>query len=330
MKRILGSLAVLALLLVCANPSDAQPRPRPSRPGTNGRPPSKVPAPRPPQQRDNAVKPKPPAPGVKPVTPKDKNTKDGTVVAVAGNGGNGGKGGQGGNGGNATAINGNNNTVINGNVIIVNGSDKSKGSKKRQKGKLLDKFGGLLSGGQGGGGQGGGDSGGAAPGEGSAAPSQGNDSGPGPVSGSNGSAPSGDGAADQGKDSSDGEAEKAVPQTKRFLKVKNDTGTRVTVVLQYRAKQGGSWVWLPAAPGASAKAVSFEVPAGKELYLAVGGERIAASRVRLWAFSSETEWDDYRNRDLWLVPETDSSGAHVYMAPEVGTFTFVIPRQKDA
>jgi hypothetical protein len=48
--------------------------------------------------------------------------------------------------------------------------------------------------------------------------------------------------------------------------------------------------------------------------------------VRLWAVSAKKSWNEYRTSDLWLVPETDDSGEHVYLAPEVGTFTYVIPR----
>jgi hypothetical protein len=61
--------------------------------------------------------------------------------------------------------------------------------------------------------------------------------------------------------------------------------------------------------------------------------------VRLWAKSTSAngqEWLEYKDQDLWLVPEVDKDDAkpkdpsepkapkeHVYYAPEAQTFTFV-------
>ena len=134
-------------------------------------------------------------------------------------------------------------------------------------------------------------------------------------------------AVAKGKDGADSVGEKSIPQTRRFLQVKNESDTPYTVLVQYRSKtEDGLWVWVPADPEESQKALRFQVAPGQAMYLEVNGKRLATSRVRLWAVSAKKSWNEYRTTDLWLVPETDEAGEHVYMAPEVGTFTFVIPR----
>jgi hypothetical protein len=149
------------------------------------------------------------------------------------------------------------------------------------------------------------------------------------IDGANGGVIGGDGtdAVAQGKDGAGSIGEKSIPQTRRFLQVKNDSDAPFTVMVQYRSKtEDGLWVWVPAAPEESQKALRFQVAPGQAMYLEVNGKRLATSRVRLWAVSARKSWNDYRTTDLWLVPETDEDGEHVYLAPEVGTFTFVIPR----
>src|SRR5579859_7311807 len=57
-------------------------------------------------------------------------------------------------------------------------------------------------------------------------------------------------------------------QLERFLRIKNDSGEKLTVFLQVRTRNDkGQWTWSPAEPGAKAKAMSFEVEAGKTLDL---------------------------------------------------------------
>jgi hypothetical protein len=116
------------------------------------------------------------------------------------------------------------------------------------------------------------------------------------------------------------------PQTDRFLKIKNETNETLTVFFQYRQQSGDKWFWLPADPKKSSEAISLQIPPGKEVYAEVERQRVFSSRVRLWAksTSSGTEWLEYKDQDLWLVPEVDKEKPkeHIYFAPNVETFTF--------
>jgi hypothetical protein len=120
----------------------------------------------------------------------------------------------------------------------------------------------------------------------------------------------------------------AFRQTQRYLKIKNETNETLTVFVQYRTQVNGEqWLWLPADPKKSADAVPLQVPPGKEIYAEVDKNRILCSRARLWAKASSkgTEWLEYKDQDLWLVPEVDKENPreHVYFAPEAQTFRFV-------
>jgi hypothetical protein len=129
-----------------------------------------------------------------------------------------------------------------------------------------------------------------------------------------GSTPADDGAA--------GAA--AVLQSERLLKIRNDSGVKLTVFVQYRTQTDqGTWSWFPADPSQSDQALSFEIEAGAETYLDDAGFTIRGSRVRLWATSEAGgQWPDARNSDLWLVPEVDGTGTHTYPAPQMETFTY--------
>jgi hypothetical protein len=121
-------------------------------------------------------------------------------------------------------------------------------------------------------------------------------------------------------------------QNQRYLKIKNDTNQTLTVFLQYRTSQADTWVWLPNDPKKSAESLTLSIPAGQEVYAEVDKNRVLSSRVRLWARSTAPngqQWLEYKDQDLWLVPEVDrdnpqdKSKEHVYFAPEAQTFTFV-------
>src|SRR5262249_6843353 len=111
-------------------------------------------------------------------------------------------------------------------------------------------------------------------------------------------------------------------QVERFLRIKNDSGEKLTVFLQVRTPNDrGQWVWTAEAPGAKAKVMSFEVEADKVLDLT---GKVSASRVRLWARSETASFMDYANQDLWLVPETENNGEHRYRAGQMQTYTFTM------
>jgi hypothetical protein len=133
----------------------------------------------------------------------------------------------------------------------------------------------------------------------------------------------------QGKDSEE-VAEKEEVFTRRMLKLKNEADVPVKVFLQYRELVGKKWQWLPADPSESADAVSYDLKPGQEMVAEHQGKKVAASRVRIWVASEKAQWNDYKDTDLWLVPEMDAQGQHRYLATEMKTFTFVVPASKAA
>ena len=242
----------------------------------------------------------------------------GNATATGGNGGNAnGKGAKGGNGGDAIAVSGNGNTVINGNGNTVIG--------KQVNNNISVNIGG-------GGGFGGGFvTGGAF--------ASGGFGGDGVIVGQPGAAVAVTPAAtvvttdgtpavavgQDGKDSPEGEKEEVF--NRRFLKVKNDSGVAMKVYVQFRGQEEKKWSWMPADPEKSKDALVYDLKAGEEMYLMHKDAKIAASRVRVWGMADEQSWVDFRDQDLWVVPEMDQRGEHRYIATDMKTFTFVFPKQ---
>jgi hypothetical protein len=92
--------------------------------------------------------------------------------------------------------------------------------------------------------------------------------------------------------------------------------------VQYRTETSENhWAWLPAEPKQGAKALVFVLAPGQAAVLGDGNGPLLASRVRIWAEAGNgLTWDEYRNEDLWLVPETED-GYHRYRGDEVEAFT---------
>jgi hypothetical protein len=113
-----------------------------------------------------------------------------------------------------------------------------------------------------------------------------------------------------------------VAQTRRYLKLKNETGEKLTVWLRYRTLTTDSgWKWFP--EGGPTE-LCYELDPGEETYLSHEGWKINADRVRVWARTAGGElMDEFKAQDLWLVPEKDAAGNHVFYAPEAEDFTFV-------
>ena len=112
-------------------------------------------------------------------------------------------------------------------------------------------------------------------------------------------------------------------QSERYLHVKNETADKLTVYVQYRtALSSGKWVWLPEDPEKSQETLAYDLEPGEEMHLGDGQAALTASRVRLWAVTENGDgWLDYKDKDLWLVPE-EEDGQHCYYADEVETFPF--------
>jgi hypothetical protein len=118
------------------------------------------------------------------------------------------------------------------------------------------------------------------------------------------------------------EAGESVVQTRRYLRVKNDTQERLTVYVQYRTlTTKDRWAWFPVDPEQSEKAAVYVFEPGEEADLSHEDWRVNASRVRIWAVTEEgTAWLENKEEDLWLVPEIDEA-RHQYLAPTMETYT---------
>jgi hypothetical protein len=181
--------------------------------------------------------------------------------------------------------------------------------------------GGSDSGGDGGGGSGGG-SGPAGDDDGGFAPSPGNGSSLPPVDDGpsyGGQEPSGL-SAPRGQD-----MEARLIQGERFIRVQNDTGKAVTIYVQCYARTTDGWAWLPAEPGQDGQGLAYDLDAGETTHLAYQGQKLKGSRIRFWVDSDAGEWNDC-DQDLWLVPEVDQRGNHVYRAAEIETFPLRLSR----
>ncbi len=106
----------------------------------------------------------------------------------------------------------------------------------------------------------------------------------------------------------------------RFLRVGNDTAVRVDIFLQYKTQTDQGEVWLPAKPAVSLQAVTVSLAPGEIADIKEGDWRLNASRVRIWAKSETQEWNQFKNRDLPLVPE---AGA-LYASNDLQVFNFTI------
>lgn len=243
----------------------------------------------------------------------------GDATAKGGNGGNAnGKGAKGGNGGDAIAVSGNGNTVINGDnntvigKVVNNNISVNVGGFGGFGGGFVTGGGAFAAAGSGGGGF--------IPGApGVAVASAGGET----VIAGDGSPAIATGA--NGKDNVEGEVEQVF--TSRFVKVKNDTAEPMKVFLQFRGQTDKKWAWLPADPSDSKDALVYDLKPGQEMYLEAKGSKVAASRVRIWGEAASQTWFDFRDQDLWVVPEMDQRGEHRYLATEMKTFTFVFPKK---
>jgi hypothetical protein len=270
---------------------------------------------------DIGLKPIDPTKGKGKTPPSSGSASAGGATATGGNGGNAnGKGAQGGNGGGAVAVSGNGNTVINGNNNTIIGKVVNNNISINVGG-----FGG--SGGFGGGFVTGGSF------------ASGGYGGDGFIAGTPGVALASAGSetvvttdgspaiatGQNGKDNIDGEVEQVF--TSRFIKVKNDTEVPMKVLLQFRGQVEKKWEWLPADPSEVKDAFVYDLKPGEEKFLEAKGSKVVASRVRIWGVADSQTWYDFRDQDLWVVPEMDQRGEHRYLATEMKTFTFVFPKK---
>jgi hypothetical protein len=128
---------------------------------------------------------------------------------------------------------------------------------------------------------------------------------------------SGEGSGEgSGSQQGDWQPPKETIQTQRYLKVRKQTGQPLTVYVQFRTTSDqGQEAWYPAAPGASAAPLKFEIDAGAEGVLEYEGSPITASRARIWAESATGQWLKYKDQDAVLVPQpyrADTLATHTH------------------
>jgi hypothetical protein len=104
----------------------------------------------------------------------------------------------------------------------------------------------------------------------------------------------------------------------RYLRVHNDTGENLRVYIQYYTPgDQGRWRWLPGdlkAPS-SGQFVMVECPKDGQTEVQDRDTRVDASRVRVWAISeSGKKWEDFRDKDLEVVPERNDKDEPSYLA----------------
>jgi len=100
--------------------------------------------------------------------------------------------------------------------------------------------------------------------------------------------------------SSSSTVEPAPLQTRRYLRVSNQTGQTLVVNVQWaEINQPLSWTIKP----------------DQVTYLAINDVPLAASQVRIWAQSDRRQWNTNKDEDLVLVPAP-------YRSDSLDTFTY--------
>lgn len=115
-----------------------------------------------------------------------------------------------------------------------------------------------------------------------------------------------------------------VSLSRRYLYLHNDTGQPLTVSLVYQTldEQKKNWHWVPGRPP-SDRVVELSLAPGVTQQARHGKQPILAFRARLWATGAgNAGWDEWKDHDLFLVPEKDEEGRHRYYANTYDTFTF--------
>lgn len=113
---------------------------------------------------------------------------------------------------------------------------------------------------------------------------------------------------------------------RRYLRVKNETESKLTVYVQYETMTDeGKWIWFPGTPEKK-QAIIFPLAAGGQAEVDDDNFPINARRVRIWATAADGKrLADYRNRDLWLVQENEGPN-RTYAAPSAETYTYTFKK----
>jgi hypothetical protein len=117
-----------------------------------------------------------------------------------------------------------------------------------------------------------------------------------------------------------------VAHSRRYLHIRNATNKTLLVHIRYRTQNDrGEWQWYPVA-SASQQALIRTLPPGQTTDLLHADWRVNASRVRIWAESTDGLYRVYgfRDQDCWLVTP-NAQGERVYHAATMQTYTVIFP-----
>ncbi len=105
---------------------------------------------------------------------------------------------------------------------------------------------------------------------------------------------------------------------RRQLFVRNNTGERLCVWLQYRDVNFSTNIFQWYYP-TNDKTKFYEMAPGQQTFLNYNGSKIGAQRIRIWASSldSKSTWEKYKDEDYELAPRDGYIGSY-----ETGPFTF--------
>jgi hypothetical protein len=96
-----------------------------------------------------------------------------------------------------------------------------------------------------------------------------------------------------------------VRQVARSLRLSNGTKDKVTFFVRYETRtERGEVAWFPE----KGAALRVEVAPGQSGSLVDAGWPVAGSRARIWAESGGRKWEQFKEKDLPLVPERDDTG----------------------
>ena len=100
-------------------------------------------------------------------------------------------------------------------------------------------------------------------------------------------------------------------QTKKYLQVTNNTGSRLQIFALYLDEDDkGQGAWLPAADKDGAnQPITATLEPGETYTLATGdGSKVLTGRVRVWAKTESKQWMKYQTEDLVLVDKPYPAG----------------------
>ncbi len=118
-----------------------------------------------------------------------------------------------------------------------------------------------------------------------------------------------------------GDSSAAVSQMERLVRIKNDTGEKLTVSMVCRTRdEKGRWVWLPDEPDAGDRVMTFSLSSGQVMDF---GGKTTANRIRIWASSPARQWTEYQSKDLLVVPEPEGR----YLSARMETFTYTFSKK---